>query len=140
MNDTLTKILGYAYDHGIGIEVHRDLPDDWPSVAIPQRKAIMLNANWGRPDEVPFMAAHEIGHVLNGDSGRLYYDNKRVKSDTERDADRTAIKVLYNICKNDEDFDAAYFNPVQFMENFKIPDCYRDYVQKIGGQYYGLLG
>lgn len=140
MTDTLTKVLGYAYDHGIAMEVHTDLPADWPSVSVPSKHAIMLNLNWGRRDEVSFMAAHEIGHVLNKDSGRMYYDNNRVKSDTERDADRTAIRVLYDICKEDEDFDPAFFNPVQFMESFKIPACYANFVRHIGDDSDGALG
>lgn len=128
MDDMLTKVINFAFDYHISIETHNDWPTDWPPVSIPEQHRIMLNTRWQQPDEMVFAAAHEIGHVLNGDVGTLYYDNSRVKSDTERDADRTAIRVLYDICKEDEDFDPAFFNPLEFMVNFKIPACYQDYV------------
>mgnify|MGYP000863677828 CR=1 FL=1 len=128
MTDALTKVLNYAYDHHIGVETHNDWPADWPSLALPSKHMLLLNLNWGRRDEVPFIAAHEIGHVLNGDTGKLYFHNDRMKSDAECNADRTGIRVLYEICTEDEDFDPAFFNPLEFMVNFKIPACYRDYV------------
>ncbi len=128
----LTRVLGYAYDHHISVELHKEWSADWPSVSYPSHNLVVANLNSVRSKEQTFMVAHEIGHVLNGDEdGLLYMSNSREKSEQERDADRTAIRVLLRLCQQEDDYDATFFNSAQFMESLMIPASYEGYVKSL---------
>ncbi|ARQ94309.1 hypothetical protein A6F60_11635 [Levilactobacillus brevis] len=63
--------------------------------------------------------AHELGHVVNGDEGTLYYSSFSNKSKYERAANMTGLDILIPIYV---DVTGYTFNNVSpFMEQFGIP-------------------
>ncbi|NVY96622.1 ImmA/IrrE family metallo-endopeptidase [Lactobacillus sp. DCY120] len=117
MDDLITYLLNYAFDHGYGSEILNDAPADWPSVASPELKLVFINLNWCRPREIPFQIAHEIGHLLSGDvcqQNDLYHLQLQV----ENRADLQAIKILRQYC---QDCAIEITNPLVFAQQFGIP-------------------
>jgi hypothetical protein len=46
-------------------------------------------------------------------------------------ADHTAIRVLLRLCQQEDDYDATFFDPAQFMESLMIPASYEGYVKSL---------
>ena len=117
--DDLTKyLINYAFDHGIGVVLTNQLPAELPSAASFQRRKVLINMNWQPKTEIPFIMAHEIAHVLNGDDGTRYYESATIHSKVEYQANLTAVEILLNYCHN---LDIEASNPVHLCENFGIP-------------------
>ena len=83
-----------------------------------QRRKVLINMNWQPKTEIPFIMAHEIAHVLNGDDGTRYYESATIHSKVEYQANLTAVEILLNYCHN---LDIEASNPVHLCENFGIP-------------------
>ena len=58
---------------------------------------MIINLNWHNHNEIPFSLAHEIGHVVNGDVGRLYYAPGSFGQRFERQANLTALQIILPI-------------------------------------------
>lgn len=116
MNDLISYLLNYAFDHGISYSlVHED--PDYPSAAFPEERFIVINMNCKNPKELPFIIGHEIGHIMNGDSGlQFYYDT--VSSSVEHYADLKSLKVIFNYAALQYD---CFNEPIQFMQQYGIP-------------------
>ena len=70
-NDLLLYICHLIEDHNLGVILSRLDDRHFRSRYLPQKKLIIINTNWWNPSEVPFMAAHELGHCINGDKGEI---------------------------------------------------------------------
>lgn len=80
-------------------------------------KIIIFNENWKNQKETPFMLAHEIGHIVNGDT-YCFHNFSNGVSREECKANRFAIKLLVTYCReNDIFFESKY----SFAEAFGIP-------------------
>ncbi|WP_204123170.1 ImmA/IrrE family metallo-endopeptidase [Lacticaseibacillus mingshuiensis] len=130
MNTDLAWTINYALDHDIGVQIC-DWNPEWSSCSIAERHTVFINQNAHEPEELPFVTAHEVGHILNGDSGQNFYSlcGNINGSKREAAADKTGIRILFKRCTELEDFDPAYFNPVQFMESYCIPESYYSFVR-----------
>lgn len=118
MNDVMTYLINLGFDHGISTTLTDKLPSDFPSSSSLKKQKVIINMNWKNCHEIPFILAHELGHLLNGDNGINYYESGTIHNKTEFQANKTAIVLLVNYCnQNDINFD----NPVQFCEQFGIP-------------------
>lgn len=121
MNKLLEWLMNYALDHHIGVITTRMLASDTPSQSDGNNRVVIINMSWQKHDELPFVFAHEIGHVLNGDTGIHKFCASTVKTKTEYQANATAIRVLLKYCQSN-DIDVS--NPVEFCERFGIPTEY----------------
>lgn len=126
MSDVTTYLLNYALDHDIGFEFLNGLDSDWPSVAIPERNKMFINTNWYKQEEVPMIIAHEIGHMLNGDSCYMYNKSSIAKINAESTANKIAIDLLLQYCK---DYDIHFNSYIMFIQQFCIPLRY-EYIAK----------
>lgn len=124
MNDIMTYLINYALDHGISCMVCPDLPSHIPHSASAKNRKILINPNYGSLNELPFATAHELGHVLNGDTGIRYYQSASVHNKCEYQANLTGVRLLLKYCQSN-DIDVG--SPVNFCERFGIPTEY-DYV------------
>jgi len=127
MSDVLTYLLNYALDHNIGFTMLNDIDNDWPSLAVPERNMMFINANWYKHEELPMIVAHEIGHMLNGQSCYMYDKSSVGKINAESDANKKAIELLLDYCTfNDIEFNSY----VMFLQQFCIPIKYEYIVRR----------
>lgn len=118
MNDLITSIVNYAFDRGIGVVMTHQLPAQFPSSASDEERKILVNLNWRKQTEIPFIIAHEIGHLVNGDSGVNYYSSATIRSKSEAAANSFAIGLLMEYCQAQG---LVVDNPVTFCERFGVP-------------------
>lgn len=83
------------------------------SKALPESQRIIINTDWANQDEIPFIIAHEIGHIMNGDTGIRYYDSGTINSKSEYHANIYGIKLLLRFC---DDHGITFTNPIKFCE------------------------
>ncbi|WP_288531889.1 ImmA/IrrE family metallo-endopeptidase [uncultured Secundilactobacillus sp.] len=125
MNEYLEAMLNVAFEHGIGYQLIGFLGTHTPSGANPDSKRIAINTSWYRPNQLPFIVAHEIAHILHEDEGILYF-HTTYKAKLEGGADRTAVNLLVHEYHRRND---AVPNYVKFMQDFEIPDDLEDCVK-----------
>ncbi|QFR66467.1 hypothetical protein [Furfurilactobacillus rossiae] len=136
MDDLLTELFEFAFEHGIAVTTTHVLSKDTPSVSRPSKNAIIVNMNWHTKKEIPMQFAHEIGHVLNEDKGTLYYCSTASHNSIEYGASKTGIKVLVSLYFQNVSPDEANSNT--FVKQLAIPsymepyteDCIREFYQK----------
>ncbi|KRK47578.1 ImmA/IrrE family metallo-endopeptidase [Secundilactobacillus kimchicus] len=126
MNDYLEAMLNFAFDHNISCQLTNVLSIHTPSGAYPQERRLVINTSWYKPNQLPFIAAHEISHILHEDDGILYFHTDSTRS-IEGSADRAAVALLVDEYhkRNDE-----IPNYVNFMRDFEIPASLEDVVKK----------
>ena len=118
MDDVISYLLNYAFENDIGFIKSNRSDSSWPSVSIPERNIIFINMNWANQNEIPFIIAHEIGHMINLDSCHLYNTTNASMLKIERNADVFAIGLLVKYCK---DYDIEFEDPSIFIQQFSIP-------------------
>jgi len=127
MSDVLTYLLNYALDHNIGFTMLNDIDNDWPSLAVPERNMMFINANWYKHEELPMIVAHEIGHMLNGQTCYMYDKSTVGKINAESEANKKAVELLMNYCiDNDIEFNSY----IMFLQQFCIPIKYEYIVRR----------
>lgn len=118
MRDELMQFLiDFAWFHNIGLEIG-SFGHSFRSYAIPASRLVIVNTNWQNKNEVPFSFAHELGHIMNGDTGIRYYDSGTINSKSEYHANEFGIKLLLRFC---DEHDISFNNPIEFCEYFGIP-------------------
>ena len=127
-DDVTTYLLNYALDHHIGFELLNGIDSDWPSLAIPERNMMFINTNWYKQEELPMVVAHEIGHMIDGDSCYLYDQSTISRLKSENSANLIAINLLMKYCS---DNDIEFNNSMTFLTQFNIPQRYENSVRKI---------
>ena len=117
MEDLIKYLLKYAFDHGISCALIRR-EQTYQSVALPDKKLIVINQNCKNKFELPFIIGHEIGHIMKGNVNGAFYCGKPVNSE-ERLADLYSLNLIYGYASNQFD---NFEEPVQFIQQYGIPD------------------
>ena len=117
MEDLIKYLLKYAFDHDISCALIRR-EQSYQSVALPDKKLIVINQNSKNKFELPFIIGHEIGHIMNGNVNGAFYCGKPVNSE-ERLADLYSLNLIYGYASNQFD---NFEEPVQFIQQYGIPD------------------
>lgn len=120
MDIIIVNLMKYAYDHKITVILTNHFDGHTPSASRPDTKTIVVNTNWHEEKEIPFQMAHELGHVVNGDEGTLYYSSFSNKSKYERAANMTGLDILIPIYVDATGY--TFNNVSPFMEQFGIPN------------------
>lgn len=131
MDEIITWLLNYAFEHGIGVVTTTDLSPDIPSTAFAAERKILINLKWKNPAEIPFSIAHEIGHILNGDDGKFMLTSV-AHSKAEHDANIVAFQILREWA---ESHDVDVSEPYLFMSCFAIPCKLSDQVAEEYARY-----
>lgn len=130
MDVIMKQLLGFAFDHGIGIIETRNLTSHTPSFAAPKKDTIVLNMNWYKQRELPLILAHEIAHILKDIETTTATSTAHIKC--EGAADTYAINLLvqyyYEYILESE---LTLINIENFMTMFAVPSCERWKVVKI---------
>ncbi|KAF0343198.1 ImmA/IrrE family metallo-endopeptidase [Pediococcus acidilactici] len=79
---------------------------------------VFMNNNWPNKQEIPFQFAHEISHVLNGDSGSNNFAAPAFYSKEEFNANKRATRILLEYC---DLHGFQWDNVIDFMDSFSIP-------------------
>ncbi|WP_290625969.1 ImmA/IrrE family metallo-endopeptidase [Lactobacillus sp.] len=117
-NELIKFLMNYAFDHGIGVEAVRDVPSDAPSASYPEYGLTILNANWLPRTEIPFMFAHELGHMMLNHERFLFDTSPANALRMEHDANIFALHLLIEYCNKK---DIYFYNYYDFAHVFGIP-------------------
>lgn len=119
----MTYLMNYAmFEHSIGVEFTDKLPPSAPPISYNKPgKLIIMNAKWIYPVQIPFLLAHEIGHVLH-ENACFYHISSLTVNKGEANENLFAIKLLQKYCvENEIYFDTWY----HFAKCFGVPkECY----------------
>ena len=137
-NDLLLYICHLIEDHNLGVILSRLDDRHFRSRYLPQKKLIIINTNWWNPSEVPFMAAHELGHCINGDKGVMYYAhdydwqehdafNRNDDAFKEDQADLYGLNLIWDYASSQG---YTCEDPGEFMLQFGIPERLKKVVAK----------
>lgn len=117
MNEVIDWLVNYAFNHKIGVILDR--LNFGPDVsASTDGQNVLINMNWKNSNEVPFLLAHEIGHVLNGD-GVANYCTATATTKIESAANGQAIDLLLDYCNTYDKQPQTY---TDFMKYYGIPN------------------
>ncbi len=72
--------------------------------------------------------AHELGHILNQDSGVLYFTALSAIK-TEAEATKTGLSILLDYYLQENDIDD--FNIDNFIKLYQVPTQFVDYIYKL---------
>ena len=119
----MTYLMNYAmFEHKIGVEFTDKLPSFAPPISYNKPgRLIIMNAKWIYPVQIPFLLAHEIGHVLH-ENACFYHISSLTVNKGEANENIFAIKLLQKYCvENEIYFDTWY----HFAKCFGVPkECY----------------
>lgn len=135
----MIKMLDYTFEYLLNIADELDikvvqrfsdksgnpLPSNMPSASDSEKHKIILNMNWYNPQEIPLMLAHELSHVINGDTGICYYTSVSTIK-TEASANKLAIKMLIDYFFAEAE--PEYINVCQFMNYYCIPSEFYEFI------------
>lgn len=117
MNDLIWYLFNFALDHNISYELQK-LPPYFESRALPQENFIIINTNWHRTNEIPFIVGHEIGHIMNHDNiERCQPQNASYP--LELAADKYSLNLIFKYTLK---MDLMIQEPQTFIEQFGIPE------------------
>lgn len=125
-------LYNFAMDNKIIVQVEDSLSPLTPSVSDSATRRVMINANWHIRAQLPFHLAHEISHVLNGDSNVLYFTPS--KDGIEGQANRDAVALLVPLYFAETDQEDA--NVQRFVDAFHIPESMYEWALESINQYY----
>lgn len=117
-NNLVQWLMNWAFDHGISVTMTSEIKKDLPHCASAAKKAVVINMNYGNSGEIPFALAHEIGHIVDDDSGIRYYDSATLHDKAEYRANVFGIQLIQQYCKHE---DIHISNAVKFCEVFGVP-------------------
>lgn len=114
-------LLNYCLNNDIGVIYRKSLPSYAPSVSYENPKLVIFNDNFQDKTQKPFMLAHEIGHVVEGNS--QYYKLSHLGMNRgEYSANIFAINLLWEYCL---DSDIWFETIYDFATSFGIPhECW----------------
>lgn len=126
IDEIVTDLLNYAFDHGIALIMTRQLSPHAPSAVDTFSKRIIFNMNMYDRKQMPLQLAHEIKHIENGDESTelLYFTPTKAKMEFR--ANVGAIHMLLPYYMNEKEPDQV--NMYDFMDCFSIPSHLEDTV------------
>ncbi|WEV40314.1 M48 family metalloprotease [Lactobacillus sp. ESL0681] len=117
MNDLIQFLFDFAFDQGFGIaQICKD--EEYRSLADKTRNLIIINTNWKNRNELPFIIGHEIGHLMDGDTGISNYCGNALTS-KERHADLYSLNLIFDYATIQYD---SFEEPHDFMQQYGIPN------------------
>ena len=116
-DDCLAWLMERIKENGFDLRVE-DLPARVGGFSSWYDQAIFINRQWQDRPEFPFLLAHELGHLLNGDREINYFTMATVRLKSERQANLIAIELMREFAR---DYDLRFAGPYQFAANFGIP-------------------
>lgn len=127
MDDLLDYLFRYAKSHGYKYSIE-SLSSDYTCGALPNYNAIIINERYQHENWLPFAIGHEIGHLVNKDTGVCYFNNFRINTDSEYNANLVSLKLIFSYYIKNND---CLGNPFNFIELYGIPKQMMYYTFKL---------
>ncbi|CAK1254448.1 MULTISPECIES: ImmA/IrrE family metallo-endopeptidase [Fructobacillus] len=125
MQEIINSLLTYAEKLNLGVIYTAALTKKTPSFADTQSKFIVINSNWYRPSQLPFIIAHEISHLLQCSSGDAKLSATTLLNERyEKEANHQAIHLLVPFYVIDKEKEQV--NVYEFMKLFDLPTYLED--------------
>lgn len=120
MKEACDYLSEKANEYHIDVKWKHFSPTTPPGSSYEYRRVVM-NLDWHRPKELVFQFAHELSHVIHGDSGDIvfYHASFTGRESVEYKANLGAVKLLvpyYCKCRNRENINAYEFETL-----FSVP-------------------
>ena len=118
-DELINYLFNYAIVRDIGHVCYKVDPY-YPSLAWKEKREIGINMNWHNQAEIPFIIAHEIGHIMIGGPSlkQLCCTTYGTDIGEEKSADIYSLHLLFAYsCKQGNDFS----EPTSFMQAYGIP-------------------
>lgn len=116
-NELQESLIKFAIANNISVTFLPGDPYD-PAISLKKARQIYINANWHNPAEIPFIIGHEIGHVMMGEQGIIYWSKLGGFCSEEKPADLYSLKWIYEYSKKHADH---FSDPGAFMQSYGIP-------------------
>lgn len=121
MNRIISDLLNKAFENGIAIKIYNDPDYTTTSFSNPKYKLIAINERYEKKQQLPFVIAHEISHVLFSDGRDAKYAFTLGSSNIyETSANSHAIRMLVPYYVDELD-DIEQIDVTAFMKLFDIP-------------------
>lgn len=136
MNDAVWYLLKVATNHHIDVQWAGVLSSYTPPACRCDTRIVCMNLNWHRKEEIPFQLAHELSHIINGDSGDACFYNASFtgKASVEYKANVGAVKLLVPFyCQETH---RENVNLCNFEHAYRIPNYLSGVVQEQVKKYY----
>ena len=126
MDDLKDYLLKLAEANHVEYELYFERPD-FVSRAVPEDDLIIINTNWKRPFEVPFIIGHETGHIVHGDN-ITKCESPTAHFSCELEADKYSFDFIfdYNLIQ-----DEIICEPEAFLQQYGIPDRLLPYALEV---------
>lgn len=130
INDLMDYLLNLCRKEDIDVKFTNELDEYTPDICYPKHRKIIINNNCLTTVDPTFRLAHEINHILHGDteSQKIYAFSPLSKKDEENTANYHAIKLLARIAYQDTPME--YRNYLDFMDFFGLPLHFENMVKR----------
>lgn len=128
-------LLEKAREYHIDVKWKHFSPTTPPGSSYEYRRVVM-NLDWHRPEELIFQLAHELAHVIHGDTGDVvfYHASFTGKESVEYKANVGAVELLVPFyCQGTE---IQCVNSANFMQSFHVPHYLASVVSEKIREYY----
>ena len=132
----LSRVFDWAWARGIGYTSSSLFAPDSVCKAVPSNRLIIVNTNYHDQQQLPFQAAHEVGHIMSCDLAPVAFTTSKIGR--EGRANRFAINLLVPWFYDEIDQSAA--NSRWFLKSFHLPDSMGDWVDEAVLNYYSRPG
>lgn len=122
----IDRIRDYAWDNDIGILSSTQFDPHTVCHSIPEHRLVVINANYEDSQQLPFQFAHEIGHIINGDTDKSKFSFSKVHR--EGMANLFAIRLLVPWYYENVEEDEA--SSRWFVESFHLSDSMQNWVDE----------
>lgn len=133
----INSLFNYAFDQGIQVQYATMNSSSTPSVADTESKSIIINMNCENENQLPFIIAHEISHILTcdvNDAELCFSTLMDTKYEYKANVGAISLLIPYYASEFDEIED---LNVHEFMNMFVIPDnmygaCISEFKKYVG--------
>ncbi|GAK31833.1 hypothetical protein WOSG25_170160 [Weissella oryzae SG25] len=130
MKNLINYLYFIASENGIEVVVTDRLESHDTDIAIPAARKVIINENSSTNIDVSFRLAHELSHILfgNSESDEVYSFSIGSQRTSEINANKNALSMITKFVYLDTPLE--YRNYINFMNAFGLPSYFEDMVKE----------
>ncbi|MCM0582153.1 hypothetical protein H9L19_06650 [Weissella diestrammenae] len=130
-SDLIDYLLTYCINKKIDVKFTNKLDESTPDICYPKHRKIIINKNYNTIISIAFRLAHEMSHILYGDSDAqgVYAFSPLSKKFEERLAHENGIELIARYVYSDTPVENR--NYLNFMYEFGLPSSFENTVSDI---------
>lgn len=114
----MITVSDYVKTYAVKHKIHVFKQVKYPTCSDVKGRIVLINVSEIPEKIMPFSIAHEMGHIIHKDNGKLYNSAPCNGALFEESATVFAIQMLYSYCK---DYQVSFDNASDFMKKLGIP-------------------